>query len=146
MSSLLKKFIVRIVNTGTNRHISPEWESLKGKTVMNNTVEISGMGDIHPFKNGPIFDSETVYLTSCDKNFIYYWMNTRNFPKVKTLYLFSHPCEPDVMHRFPDTQIYLGESYLTYKKRWVNDLDNVVLHNPFRPDGESEPLIGKFNE
>jgi len=102
------------------------WKNLTGKYINNKCVEIRDCGDIHPYRNGPIFKgTETLFMNSCDKNFVYYWLNNQTFPNVKTIYLSSHPCEYPVMRRFPQSQIYLNDWYQRYKTRWADDLTNV---------------------
>ena len=59
------------------------------------------MGDLHPFRPAPVFRSaRTLFLTNCDKNFVYYWLRRDVFPAVRDVYLDSHPCEYDVLCRF----------------------------------------------
>ena len=94
------------------------WNSLTGKIIKNQRVEINGCGDIHPYLNGPIFNgTRTLFLNRCDKNFVYYWLNERRFPNIKTIYLSSHPCEPVVLRRFTGAHIYLSNWFGSYKIR-----------------------------
>ena len=110
------------------------WSSLKGGIIRNSTVILSGytnrdahgmvFGPLH-LNNGPKFMADTLYVNNCDEKFVYYWIDKFTFPYVKTLYLFSHPCEK-VLHRKFDT-IYLEEEFYTmYKDRWARNLDNVL--------------------
>lgn len=105
------------------------WLQLYGKNIINNAVMITEMGDIHPHHNGPIFSrAETVFLYRNDKNFIHYWMDKRCFPMAKIIYLGSHPCEPSCFKRFDsNTTIYLNDFYRTYKRRWAEHNESVIL-------------------
>ena len=109
-----------------------QWNLYKGKEIMNETINISNMGDLHPYHNGVTFPkAKTVFLTNCDKNFTYYWLDKQTFPNVETIYLLCHPCEPIVLHRFPKSIIYLSDFYETYKIRWAPEQDYVKImdHN-----------------
>jgi hypothetical protein len=107
---------------------SEQWNSFKGKTIINKTIHITNMGDLHPYVDGVSFpNTVTIFLTHCDKNFVYYWLNKTTFPNVKTIYLRCHPCEHDVLHRFPESNIYLSDYYSIYKDRWAPENNNVEL-------------------
>lgn len=69
---------------------------------------------------------ETLFIDDCDKNYVYYNLDTIHFPKVKTIYLNSHPCEYSVLHRHflvnGKVDIFLTERwYHTYKDRWFSE-------------------------
>lgn len=66
-------------------------------------------------------------MVNCDKNFVYYWLNQRTFPNVKKIYLSSHPCDPRVLNRFPQSTLLLDKFYEEYKTRWSRDLNNIVI-------------------
>src|SRR5687767_14227914 len=104
---------------------------LTNKIVQNNNVMIRECVDIHPYTKAPIFiNCNTIFFEKCDKNMIYYWMNTFTFPNVNNIYLLkSHPCDPTVFYRFhnTDTKIYLSQDYLRYKNRWAEGNDNVII-------------------
>ena len=102
------------------------WDTLKRKRINNKVVILGEFGDIHPFKNGPIFMAEKVYIEWCDKNFIYYWIDETTFPNAKEVYLMSHPCEPETLWRDFD-HIYLTEQFWQYKERWAKDHDNITM-------------------
>ena len=107
---------------------SQSWRNLTGKIVKNRCVEILNCGDIHPYAKGPVFKGTlTVIINSCNKNFVYYWLHQRTFPDVINIYLLSHPCEPTVLRRFPNSNIYLSHDYQQYKTRWANDLNQVNI-------------------
>jgi hypothetical protein len=91
------------------------------------TVEIEKCGDIHP-QLFPVFPNATkVTMRGCDKNFVYYWLTPRVFPKVQEIHLYSHPCQKDVLHRFPNATIYLSSDFAHYKDRWAPKNDRVKL-------------------
>jgi len=94
------------------------------KHVRPDIVHFRNMGDIHPFK-GPVIRTDTAVFENCNKNFIYYWATSRVLPKLQYLYLFSHPCEPDVFRRLNSMgiTIYMDEQYGNYYgKRWAGGL------------------------
>lgn len=69
-----------------------EWTHLsrttfdKGSDAEN--IAISKMGDLHPFSPSPQFPNcKRLFITCCDKNFVYYWMNPQTFPAVEEIYL-----------------------------------------------------------
>lgn len=101
------------------------WQNLSGKTIKNSTIIIDHYRDIHPFKDGPEFLAEKAYIINCDGNFVYYWMRKRIFPKLKHVYLLSHPCEPAVLHR-DFAHIYLSSDLYRYKHRWADNLTHIV--------------------
>jgi hypothetical protein len=78
-----------------------EWSSLTNHRILNPCVQITGCVDIHPYPKGPIFDATTVHIADCDKNFVFYWLKHSTFPRIRQIYLASHPCEPEVFYRFP---------------------------------------------
>ena len=103
------------------------WLNLKGKYITNQCVAIRGCGDIHPFHDAPIFTgANIVFITGCDKNFVYYWLTSRTFPNAQIVYLNSHSCDYPVLRRFPRAQMYLSDWYEHYKECWVGDLDRVT--------------------
>ena len=105
---------------------SSAWENLYGKTIKNKTIVLDQFGDIHPCSNGPIFTATDLFMLNCNKNFVYYWMNSYTFPNISTIYLASHPCEIQVFYR-QFNKIYLHENYCSYKNRWAANLDNVHI-------------------
>lgn len=107
----------------TSSHTKNTWNSLNMKLVKNKTVILQGFGDLHPYKDGPKFLAEKLFVRRCDKNFVFYWINKQTFPNMKELYLLSHPCEPRVLRQNIPT-IYLADNFHRYKKRWAEDLDN----------------------
>lgn len=115
------------------------WTSHENKTIQRNLVVIKHMGDIHPTSQKPKFECETLVLDQCDKNFVYYWLDSGVFPNVRNIFLLSHPCEPNVFSRWYNIQkyypsktipnIFLAHYYERYKNRWADDMDNVHIIN-----------------
>lgn len=113
------------------------WHEMAGKVIRNKVVLLQDMGDIHP-RFSVVCECETLIVDRCNKNFVYYWLGNQfrkteeTFPKVKNIYLGSHPCEPGTLQRLdrlPNTVTHLREDwYLHYKKRWLNyDVDSPVV-------------------
>jgi hypothetical protein len=131
------------------------------KTIKNKNVILSRYGDIHPFKNGPIFECDTLFLQCCDKNFLAYWLGHTTFPKLQKLYVDSHPCDSytlcdyvhlengDLKKISAYNEIYLTENfYKHYKNRWWSDIDNIksITFSDFEKEMkkyESEELLFK---
>ena len=80
--------------------------------------------------------------------FIIGFLTRKIFPKLETLYLASHPCEPIVLGRLEEQNIttYLHESYAGYLTRWNFEKINVISHKDYISfllnefDQEKEPL------
>ena len=114
-----------------------EWAKLCGKTVMNEVVLIRRMDDptilgIHCMrsKKDPIFPHATKIFVppGTNKNFVFFCVRERVFPRAREVFLGSHPCEHVVLHRWgPDTRIYLDESYNCYKQSWAYANDRVIV-------------------
>ena len=93
-----------------------QWTTLAGKVITNKHVRLSNYHDIHLFRNRPIFShAETLFVTDCDKNFTYYWVDHRIFPNVKNLYLVSHPCNYEVVNRI-FRHIHLSNRFAKYAR------------------------------
>ena len=90
------------------------------KQVQTDVVHFDQMWDIHPFK-GPVIDARTAIFDNCDKNFVFYWMLPRVLPTLKTVYLWSHPCEPDVFRVLDKmgATVFLHEDWARYAPRWA---------------------------
>lgn len=86
-------------------------------------------GDIHPRRGLSFPDAEVVCLELCDKNFVHYWLAPHVFPKVKTIYLNSHPCQMNSpFTSFPDSvAIHLSTWFGRYKERWFDRDNNIVV-------------------
>lgn len=108
------------------RVVGRNWSQLKGKTIKASTVDVLRCGDIHGYKHPPKFpNAEKVLIRNCDKNFVYYWLNESMFPKVKEIWLDSHPCEWIVFQRFPKANWKLPiPTYIRYKNDWFSGAEN----------------------
>ena len=137
------------------------WEDMKGKVITNKNVILHEYGDIHPFRNGPVFNCENLFIHRCNENFVGYWLKNTTFPFVKTVFIGSHPCENytlitddgkyfdrKIISKFDN--IYLHEKYARYKHRWWPNIDNIKIItssdyekeiNKF--ERESEPILFK---
>jgi len=104
------------------------WDLLKYKNVHNKVIQIINVAYIASHEGYPIFiNAETIFLSRCDKNFVFYWLNKNIFPKVKNIYLFSHPCDPEVFYRFEDVIIYLEDYFWNiYKNLWAYDVPSII--------------------
>jgi hypothetical protein len=94
--------------------------------IKHQVVVFDGIPDINPGKFYHKFEAETLFVHDCDKNFVYYYANHSHFPKLKSIYLMSHPCMPYVLRQNME-HIYLATNYRRYKDQWAYDLDNVQL-------------------
>lgn len=147
-SFLLAGIGVDLMPSLPTSYTTTKWNSLQGKIITNKNVILERYGDIHPFQNHPIFECETLFLNSCDKNFIAYWLHPNIFPNVKQIFLSSHPCDSDTpLKKF--NKVYLHEKYSGYKKRWwpsddnveiITDVDYITELNKYN---ESEPILFK---
>jgi hypothetical protein len=140
------------------------WRAMKGCKLRNQTVLIEGMGDFYGYQRGPAFDAETVIVHRCDKNFVHYTIRPAQFPKVKTLYLNSHPCEPQLLGEWgrierkpgeePPPTLWLSDWFGGYKRRWSPDYENIKVMpqeelarmieelRPEAAEGDLGPLAG----
>jgi hypothetical protein len=104
--------------------------------ILNKTLIISEC--YNSFLTSTFPSVETLFLDKCEKNFIYYNVNTHYFPNVKTIYCNSHPCEPQVLQRHHymyskqsdndenEISIYLTKMWIEfYKKRWFSSADYI---------------------
>lgn len=114
-----------------------EWSSLKNINIDDQLIVLDKMGDIHPTQLKPIFNCTTLVVKNCDKNFVYYWINSNVFPNVKYIFLLSHPCEPTFFSQWYNIQhhsanritlnIFLAHYYAGYKNRWASEMNNVIV-------------------
>jgi len=117
-----------------------EWQALNGQSIGNSVVYVTDCGDLHPYSNGPVFTgAKIVIIRGCDKNFVYYWVNSSRFPQAEEVYILCHPCEPAVLHRFRKGTIYLVDWYQNYKNRWAEERESLVIV-------KSEETLDKFEK
>ena len=65
------------------------WASLSGRRVLNAAVLLWGFGDTSCVEPPPTFDAETVFVSHCDKNFVYSYLRPAVFPRVRTIYMLT---------------------------------------------------------
>ncbi|AVL95132.1 hypothetical protein ma745 [Moumouvirus australiensis] len=96
--------------------------------IENETIVLVGYGDFTPHINSQIFLAKTLYITKCDKNFVYYWIRKNKFPYLQTIYLDSHPCESSFFG-IDVSKIYLSDHYKHYYEKWskYNNNNNVEI-------------------
>lgn len=84
---------------------------------IDDATGICGSG---PHNRVPVFENvHHLLLTRCDKNFVHHFIHGRTFPHVKTLFLASHPCEPEFFGRFPYSSYCVREDFGEYARRWA---------------------------
>lgn len=95
-----------------------QWASIGN--VQTDILHFREMWDIHPFK-GPVINAETIVFENCDKNFVFYWAIPRVLPIAQRVYLFSHPCEPDVFRTLNRMGVttYMDEYWRRYAEKWA---------------------------
>jgi hypothetical protein len=102
-----------------------DWKNLTGKIIKNSTVIIDNYGDVHPFKNGPVFHCEKMHIVNCNKNFVFYWVTRNTFPKLNHLYLLSNSCNLDIIleqkQKFQNIYLSNNYDYHSYRYRWAGD-------------------------
>lgn len=104
------------------------WKVLNGKQILNKNIEILNCYDDHLYIKGPIFpEAEKIFISACDKKFIYHWLSNSTFPNAKEIYLMSHPYDSSTLYRFPKSKLYLSENYHRYKVQHDNRFNNVIL-------------------
>lgn len=82
-------------------------------------------GDVHPLplKECPVFeDAETVVFLRCNKNFMYYWLKSNIFPKLKTVYT-DILCD-DEIYRFKNLEVYCSNDYIYNKFKKYHDINH----------------------
>lgn len=104
------------------------------RRVDHRNLVFSHVGNVRlPQFTKPALCSPNVYFHYCDKNFLYFAMAPRVLPKVKRIFVNSHPCECEVLHRWyhasspaaPGATIFLTEPFASYKRRWAFEEDYV---------------------
>lgn len=125
----IRKLLVGHFHVGAVVDGSEAFRALKGKRILNERILIRDCGDIHPFHDGPIFDAQHVRVEDTDKNWVYYWLNTRRFPNAKRVELLAHPCEPCVMWHWGKSgvDLVLDENWRNYKRRWAAEYKNISV-------------------
>ncbi|MBA3756248.1 MAG: hypothetical protein H0X02_08520 [Nitrosomonas sp.] len=123
------------------------WKALR--TISPATCILSQLGDIHPYHDGPVIQAHTVVLDNCDKNFVFYWLNSRTFPYMNTLVLNSHPCEPSIVRwiaRRSHMRTLVHENRYSYINRWCRDVKTEASQIQPISDAEYRKLLTKLLE
>jgi hypothetical protein len=69
--------------------------------------------------------ASTVFVRDCDKNYVFYNIDTNRLPKLETLYLDSHPCEFSVVSRLWKNGIKVK---YVYNHVWLNEATKISPH------------------
>lgn len=102
---------------------------LGGGQVMCHSLELRRIKAYRAWTQRPSFPiTQELRFVKCEKNFLDVWMDPSMFPKVKTIYLFSHPCEPRTFFKFSDeVTIIVHPDYEDYVRRWAPNRQNAVV-------------------
>jgi F-box domain. len=107
-----------------------DYLKIKGKNILNRNVVIRDWHFTSPIFHNEVFSkTKTLFLIDCDKNFVFYSLNTHIFPMLKRLYLGSHPCEYSVFLSFPikkEKEVKLGE-----KKEEKDGIEFYLVENHY---------------
>lgn len=80
-----------------------DWIAHANKSTTTKTLLLKNIPDVHPtFSTN--FKCNTLILNKCNKNFVFYWLNSNTFPDVKTIFILSHPCTPHVFTRWSNSK------------------------------------------
>lgn len=123
---------------------SESWLKLKSGYVHNKIIDIKKCGDIHAQVRPCFIGTQTVFLSDCNKNFVFYWLDRITFPNIKTIYLSNHPCEYTVLHRFKrsNCNFYLNDRFKFHKPEWDADLRHIILIS----DDKIRSLLNELSE
>jgi hypothetical protein len=118
--------LLRTFARGSPRSFS----DVKGLAILN-------ADDVHPAAFRLFPNVATLLLCNCDKNTNYYWGDDIMFPKLKTLMIDGHPCEPPFAQRLVertktrDLHLTISSAYLSDWARYCgHDLGNVNVREP----------------
>lgn len=64
----------------------------------------------------------TAFVRSCDKNYVFYNIDTRRLPSLETLYLDSHPCEFSVITKLLRDRIKVK---YVYNHSWLDEMSEM---------------------
>lgn len=67
----------------------------------------------------------TVFVRKCDKNYVFYNIDTNRLPNLETLYLDSHPCEFSVISRLLKNGIKVK---YVYDHVWLEEATQISPH------------------
>lgn len=107
------------------------WISLKHKIVENKVVLLDNFTRVHPYQHGPHFEATHIIIEHCDESFVYYSLHPFVFPKVRHIYLNTHPVNTTILQRFNNKYIHpwitIPAMYANYRPANVN---NILLATP----------------
>lgn len=93
------------------------------------------IGDLHRFRDSPIFRCKQIYISQCNKNFIAYWVNSWTFPLAERIVLDNHPCDWGVFQIYSShrtTELIIRSQYRRYYEWWADPgATNIVLKDDF---------------
>lgn len=101
------------------------WGSMDGRVIPGRLAILHNVGTCICFKKEPLFLCDKLFVFCCDKNFVHDSLRERFFPRLKEVYLGSHPCERYVLDRFG--KVFLHERQKSYKERWARDNPKVGI-------------------
>jgi len=121
-------------------HVSPISLHRVSGTINCKNIVFRNIDDARLYPSPKILAKNIIYA-NCDKNFIYFTMFPHIFPHASNIFLNSHPCEAQVLSRFPSkVNIYLPQRLSTYKRRWAPENPRVVVI----PDEEMARLVDNY--
>ena len=121
-STEIMKPLAKFTYNNFNRFDIPKWRNKypKGRVCLDKSVLFKDISDCSTWDTFPY--TTTVIINNCDKNFIYYNLNTNTFPSLERLVTNSNPCDFGVMHRFATKDNYVGYihsvQYYKYLGSW----------------------------
>lgn len=105
--------LVRVI--GTKQYFTPtELRTLS----LANVVDFYLVGDSRlPFRL-MASKASTVFVRDCDKNFVYFNISKSVLPSMKTLFLYSHPCEYSKLVHWNNNNVNV---YFDTTHRWLTE-------------------------
>jgi hypothetical protein len=100
MSAKKLKYVSNVIHNTRFRNFLSGVEDHKLFTNQEKLIFIN-CGDIHPKRDGPIFNCKEIFLDGNDKNFNFYWIDKYFFPSVQKIYLRGTMAESSCYKRFP---------------------------------------------
>ena len=64
--------------------------------------------------------TKTLFFHNCEKNFVYYNLNTKKFPNLEKMYCLAQPSDFSVLHRFAAKPDYTGYLISPYYRQYLN--------------------------
>lgn len=126
------------------------FQKLIDQKVLNHSathLRLFRCGDISPRDNPRFPVCTDVLFDHCDKNFVFYWLNTHIFPTVENVWIFStHPCQKEIHLRFMKDwgqkvpNFYVDPEYIHYFKVTSGN-HHAIPPVIFIPKSEERPAI-----